>query len=123
MKLSNIFGNISVNIFLLLFLMIMLNGCFRAPASYKEFEMAINANARLKGGSFIPNYLEKNREIYSKDTYIYIERSKGCTVGYFTNRDNNPEKVIGWVILKGEECCILQMAMFAFQDSKGGCQQ
>jgi hypothetical protein len=37
---------------------------------------------------------------------IYIsERPKGCIIGYLTNRDNNPEQVIGWIILSGKEYC------------------
>jgi len=41
------------------------------------------------------------------DIYIYIFKNspKGCIYGFLTNRDNNPEKVIGWIIISGKEYC------------------
>ena len=67
MRLSNVFGNI----LLLLFLMIMLGGCFfPSKANYDTFQSNTDI---LVGTSFIPrNWGEKHRQIYSEDRYIYI---------------------------------------------------
>ena len=121
-------SNISVNIFLSIFLIFIFTGCSYKP-SYETFEWNRNDVAQdlenfvvpidIGEGAFkkcpsctsriiVPTWLEK-REIYSEDRYIYIkERPNGCIVGYFTNRDDKPIKVLGWVILKGEEYCIEQ---------------
>jgi len=97
-------SNIPVNIFLSIFLIFIFTGCFRVPASYEVFEYHRNYNS---GGSFIPNvWGEKHRQIYSEDKYIYTgEHPKGCINGFFTNRDDKPERTLGWLILNGEEHC------------------
>jgi hypothetical protein len=98
MKLSNVVISIT--------LLFILSGCY-SPPDYYLFE-----RERLIGiaTSFNPNKNQKRREIYSEDTYIYIYRfpKEECTYGYFTNRDDKPEKVIGWIILLGEDDCKMQ---------------
>ena len=44
------------------------------------------------------------------DIYIYVYEDdpsspKGCTYGILTNRDDKPEKAVGWIILSGKENC------------------
>ncbi len=80
------------------------SGCYISPPSYEVFERSRNYHI---GKEHIPkSFGTDSRNIYSEDKYIYIsERPKGCIIGYLTNRDNNPEKVIGWIILSGKEYC------------------
>jgi hypothetical protein len=92
------------NIILLTIILFGFSGCHMGPITYEIFERNANSNT---GGEFIP-YMNKNkRQIYSEDKYIYIFKGnpKGCIHGYLTNKDDKPEKVLGWVILKGEEHC------------------
>jgi hypothetical protein len=89
----------------------MLSGCKIGPTTYEIFEMHRNYAI---GDSFVLRWGEESREIYSDDKYIYIsEYPKGCIYGYFTNKDGKPEKIIGWIILSGEENCKLQQS-YAF---------
>ena len=89
------------NIFLLLFLVIMLNGCFRYTSSYEVFEKFQNMYASTLSPDI---WGEKN--IYSEDRYMYTrEFPKRCITGLFTNRDDKPEKVLGWVVVEGEKHC------------------
>jgi hypothetical protein len=68
----------------------------------------LNSNV---GDSFVPITNPKLREVYSEDKYIYkMERPQGCHFGFLTNRDDKPEKVMGWVILSGKEFCKEQQA-------------
>lgn len=46
--------------------------------------------------------------------YIYIGKKGQCEYGFLTNRDNNPEKVIGWIIISGKEHCKEQQAWSLF---------
>ncbi len=46
--------------------------------------------------------------------YIYKNSHKGCVYGYLTNRDDKPEKVIGWIIISGKEFC-KEQKNFTFQ--------
>ena len=84
--------------------LIGLNGCYIGPATYEVFEYNRNFNARYMD---FPKVIPQYREIYSEDKYIYIYRNspKGCVYGYLTNRDDSPEKVIGWIINSGKEFC------------------
>ena len=74
------------------------------PSTYEIFEYTMNFNV---GWSGIPNANPHLREIYSEDKYIYIFRNNpnGCVYGFLTNRDDKPEKVIGWIIISGKEFC------------------
>ncbi|MFV0481164.1 MAG: hypothetical protein ACK5LP_04195 [Campylobacteraceae bacterium] len=99
----------TINILALITLIFGLNGCSTHinPKSYEEFEK--NKNLAI-GGSHIPNMNKDRREIYSEDKYIYkFETPPKCFFGYLTNRDENEEKVIGWVILSGKEYCKQQI--------------
>ena len=101
------------NIILILLTLIGLNGCYVGPATYEVFENNNNWNI---GKSYTPNANKKFREIYSEDKYIY--KFKGddprCIFGHLTNRDDKPEKVIGWIIISGKEFCKEQQA-YGFQ--------
>ena len=60
------------------------------------------------GKSYIPqNFGINSREIYDENRYIYIFRHnpEGCIHGILTNRDDKPEKAVGWIILSGKENC------------------
>jgi hypothetical protein len=98
MRLSN--GVISIT------LLFILSGCY-SPPNYELFERNVLINIE---SSFAPNTYKKGREIYSEDKYIYIYRfpKGGCVHGFFTNRDDKPEKVIGWIILSDEDDCKMQ---------------
>ena len=52
-------------------------------------------------------YNNNMRQIYDENRYIYIyeDDPKGCTYGILTNRDDKPEKAVGWIILSGKENC------------------
>ena len=101
------------NIILFIIVSIVLSGCRMGPSTYEVFENNNNWNI---GKSGIPNANPHLREIYSEDKYIYIFRNspKGCVYGYLTNRDDKPEKVIGWIIISGKEFC-KEQKNFTFQ--------
>jgi hypothetical protein len=95
-----------MKIFSVIFLtIIVFGGCAIPvrPQSYKLFEE--NKNLTI-GGSLIPEMNRDRREVYSEDKYIYrFEIPPKCVFGYLTNKNDNPEKVIDWVILSGKEYC------------------
>ncbi|MGD9554058.1 MAG: hypothetical protein AB7V28_06645 [Arcobacteraceae bacterium] len=101
------------NIILILLTLIVFTGCRYGEPTYEEFVHQRNFNAKYMD---IPKVIPQYREIYSEDKYIYIYKNshKGCVYGYLTNRDNNPEKVIGWIILSGKEYC-KEQKNFTFQ--------
>ncbi|MFV0481163.1 MAG: hypothetical protein ACK5LP_04190 [Campylobacteraceae bacterium] len=91
------------NFLILITLAFGFSGCYTTKATYEIFER--NFNSAI-GSSYYTTYWKERREIYSEDKYIYISRyPKGCVYGYLTNKDESEEKVIGWIILKGEENC------------------
>ena len=94
----------TINIILILSSIFTFNACSRITPTYEVFEYNNNWNI---GKSHIPNLNPNMRENYSEDIYIYIFKNspKGCIYGFLTNRDNNPEKVIGWIIISGKEYC------------------
>lgn len=101
------------NIILALAISIFFSGCYIGVASYEVFERDRNYHIGL---DHIPkSFGPDSRNIYSEDKYIYIsERPKGCHYGYLTNRDDKPEKVIGWIIISGKEYCKEQQAWALF---------
>ena len=99
------------NILLILTISVLLSGCYIGAASYEVFEKNMNFNV---GDSFIPKMNYKFREIYSEDKYIYIGKKGQCEYGFLTNRDNNPEKVIGWIVISGKEYCKEKQAWSLF---------
>ena len=92
-------------ILILLIVMVGLSGCYIGPASYEVFVNNMESNMR----NWTPTeYAIKNsREIYDENRYIYIFRHnpEGCIHGILTNRDDKPEKAVGWIILSGKENC------------------
>ena len=88
-----------------LVILLWLNGCVYITPSYEVFAGNMDANMR----NWTPTeYMIKNhREIYDENRYIYIYRHspEGCTFGFLTNRDDKPEKAVGWIILSGKEYC------------------
>ena len=91
------------NIVLIVTILSLFNGCYSKIPSYEAFVYNNNWNICK---SHIPKLNQKFREIYSEDKYIYrFEKPKGCYYGYLTNRDDKPDKVIGWIIISGEEFC------------------
>lgn len=101
------------NIILVVITSILFNGCYMGSATYEVFEKNMELNKRI----WTPNehMINNFREVYSKDKYIYkFEDPKGCHYGFLTNRDDKPEKVIGWIIISGKEYCKEQQA-YGFQ--------
>jgi hypothetical protein len=91
------------NMVILIIILFTLSGC--SETSYQVFEK--NALVGV-AKSFNPNKNQERREIYSEDKYIYVYSFfRKCVYGYLTNRDDKPEKVIGWIILSGEDHCIM----------------
>ena len=87
-----------------LVILLWLNGCVYITPSYEVF--AGNMDNRVK--YWKPNKYNKNtRQIYDEHRYIYVYENdpKGCIRGILTNRDDKPEKAIGWIILSGKENC------------------
>jgi len=82
-----------------------LGGCAFGEATYEIFVEKMEFNMRI----WRPNeYMINNvRQIYDENRYIYIYRHspEGCTFGFLTNRDDKPEKAVGWIILSGKENC------------------
>ena len=84
--------------------LVWFGGCVYITPSYEVF--AGNMDNQVK-------YWESNkynnnmRQIYDEKRYIYIyeDDPKGCTYGILTNRDDKPEKAVGWIILSGKENC------------------
>ena len=92
------------NVTLCLVILLWLNGCVYITPSYEVF--AGNMDNQLK--YWEPNKYNNNmRQIYDENRYIYIyeDDPKGCTYGILTNRDDKPEKAVGWIILSGKENC------------------
>jgi len=84
--------------------LVWLGGCVYITPSYEVF--AGNMDNRVK--YWKPNkYNNNTRQIYDENRYIYIYRHnpEGCIRGILTNRDDKPEKAIGWIILSGKENC------------------
>ena len=83
----------------------VLSGCNYFTPTYEIFAGNMDANMR----NWTPTeYMIKNhREIYDENRYIYIYRHnpEGCIRGILTNRDDKPEKAVGWIILSGKENC------------------
>jgi hypothetical protein len=101
----------TVNIVSLIICLLGLGGCYPPqyvnPQSYRLFKE--NKDLSI-GGSLIPEMNQHRREIYSEDKYIYkFEAPPKCVFGYLTNKDDKPEKVIGWVILSGKDFCRQQI--------------
>ncbi len=92
------------NIILVIAVSIVLSGCRMGPSTYEIFER--NMNSAI-GTSWVVSANPHLREIYSEDKYIYIFKRipEGCFHGYLSNRDDKPEKVIGWIIISGKEFC------------------
>ncbi|MGG7074628.1 hypothetical protein U5B43_10370 [Campylobacter sp. 9BO] len=80
------------------------SGCYLGPATYELFEK--NRESQIEN-VFIPIKYPKLKEIYDENRYIYKFQGQDprCVYGYFTNRDDRSERVIGWIILSGEEFC------------------
>ena len=82
-----------------------LGGCHMGPYTYEVFANNMELNMR----NWTPSeYMINNiRQIYDENRYIYVyeDDPKGCTYGILTNRDDKPEKAIGWIILSGKENC------------------
>ena len=90
------------NFILFIITLIGCSGCYIGEPSYEVFKETLKTNI----GN--PNILlaQNNKRVYSEDRYIYeFERPKGCRYGYLTNKDDKPERVLGWVILSGKEFC------------------
>ena len=88
-------------------------GCNYFTPTYEIF--AGNMDNQLK--YWEPNKYNNNmRQIYDENRYIYIYENdpKGCTYGILTNRDDKPEKAVGWIILSGKENCKQQQAYSLF---------
>ena len=82
-----------------------LGGCHMGPYTYEVFANNMELNMR----NWTPSeYMINNiRQIYDENRYIYVyeDDPKGCTYGILTNRDDKPEKAVGWIILSGKENC------------------
>ena len=93
--------------------LVWFGGCVYITPSYEVF--AGNMDNQLK--YWEPNKYNNNmRQIYDENRYIYIyeDDPKGCTYGILTNRDDKPEKAVGWIILSGKENCKQQQAYSLF---------
>ena len=94
--------------------LVWLGGCAFGEATYEIFVEKMEFNMRI----WRPNeYMINNvRQIYDENRYIYILRHnpEGCIRGILTNRDDKPEKAVGWIILSGKENCKQQQAYSLF---------
>lgn len=96
-----------INIVLITTILIMLNGCYFKTATYNSFKYKREYFVLKHNNQLIPKQHKERREIYDENRYIYKFNGDDlrCVYGYLTNRDDNPEKVIGWIIISGEEYC------------------
>jgi hypothetical protein len=100
----------TVNILLLMICLFGLGGCYSSPYVFESYKFFKENKDLSIGGSHIPKMNQHRREIYSEDKYIYkFEAPSRCVFGYLTNKDDKPEKVIGWVILSGKDFCRQQI--------------
>ena len=97
---------IAIKPFLAIIASIIFSGCHIGRPSYEAFKEGRDFFL-IPTNSKIILRLENRREIYDENRYIY--KFKGddprCIYGYLTNKDDKPEKVIGWIILSGKEYC------------------
>ena len=93
------------NVTLCLVILLWLNGCVYITPSYEVF--AGNMDNQVKYWESSEDMIKNHRKIYDENRYIYILRHnpEGCIRGILTNRDDKPEKAIGWIILSGKENC------------------
>lgn len=91
------------NFILFTVVLVGFSGCYIGEPSYEVFVKNMEANLRPPS----PILSHKNKQIYSKDRYIYIVEwnKEGCVVGFLSNKDDKPERVLGWTILSGKEFC------------------
>ena len=83
----------------------VLSGCNYFTPTYEIF--AGNMDANMRNWTPTEYEIKNSREIYDENRYIYIFRHnpEGCIHGILTNRDDKPEKAVGWIILSGKENC------------------
>ena len=86
----------------------VLSGCNYFTPTYEIF--AGNMESRIRNWTPTEYMINNVRQIYDEHRYIYVYEDdpsspKGCTYGILTNRDDKPEKAIGWIILSGKENC------------------
>ena len=96
---------IDIKLFLAIIASILLSGCYIGEPSYEVFKKNMELQVKYFGPS---EYKTNNiRQIYDENRYIYIFRHnpEGCIRGILTNRDDKPEKAVGWIILSGKEYC------------------
>jgi putative lipoprotein len=96
------------NVTLCLVILLWLNGCVYITPSYEVF--AGNMETRMRNWTPTEYMINNVRQIYDEHRYIYVYEDdpsspKGCTYGILTNRDDKPEKAVGWIILSGKENC------------------
>ena len=93
------------NVTLCLVILLWLNGCVYITPSYEVF--AGNMDNQVKYWESSEYMVNNIRQVYDENRYIYIFRHnpEGCIRGILTNRDDKPEKAIGWIILSGKENC------------------
>ena len=83
----------------------VLSGCNYFTPTYEIF--ADIMETRTKDWTPTEYMVSNFRKIYDENRYIYVyeDDPKGCTYGILTNRDDKPEKAVGWIILSGKENC------------------
>ena len=84
--------------------LVWLGGCVYITPSYEVFAGNMDNQVKYWKSN---KYNNNMRQIYDEHRYIYVyeDDPKGCTYGILTNRDDKPEKAIGWIILSGKENC------------------
>ena len=84
--------------------LVWFGGCVYITPSYEVFVGNMDNQVKYWESN---KYNNNMRQIYDENRYIYIyeDDPKGCTYGILTNRDDKPEKAVGWIILSGKENC------------------
>lgn|SRR5574344_1625297 len=95
------------NIVLILFSIFIFNGCYFKTATYDMFKYKRDHFVSKHNNQLIPKYHKERRKVYDENRYIYKFNGDDsrCVYAYLTNRDENPERVIEWFIISGEEYC------------------
>ncbi|KEA45184.1 hypothetical protein CR66_09450 [Campylobacter mucosalis] len=95
------------NVALMILCAFALSGCYFKTATYENFKSRRDGELLPWNNYKIPKFNSSRREIYDENRYIYkfeAEDSR-CVYGYLTNRNDDFERVIGWIILSGAEYC------------------
>ena len=105
------------NILLILFILFILNGCYKGPATYEVWEKNNDISIGMKLYKTESLYItEGKKKVYDRNHYIYIiEHPKNCIYGYLVKKNDKQRIRVDWVIISGKEYCKERQATVLIQ--------